>query len=134
MDIYERLGATKLINAQGTVTKIGGSLMDPDVLGVMRMRHRMVDRIIRELRELEDYRIEKGFSSEPGIQPRVIPRVYIRSRSRSALEIQESLLGGVPAIQAGIENGAPAVNPQCLLEDEVPLVVKRLKELGGSGG
>ena len=109
-------------------------LVSTDYEEVMRMRHRMVDRIIRELREVEDYRIEKGFPSEPGIQPRVIPRVYIRSRSRSALEIQESLLGGVPAIQAGIENGALAVNPQCLSEDEVPLVVKRLKELGGSGG
>lgn len=36
MDIYEKLGIRKVINAQGTLTKLGGSLMDPSVFDAMR--------------------------------------------------------------------------------------------------
>jgi len=36
MDIYEKLGIRKIINAQGTLTKLGGSLMDPRVFDAMR--------------------------------------------------------------------------------------------------
>lgn len=35
MGIYEQLGVKKLINAYGTVTRIGGSLMSPEVLEAM---------------------------------------------------------------------------------------------------
>jgi L-seryl-tRNA(Ser) seleniumtransferase len=35
MDIYERLGVKKLINAWGTVTRVGGSLVDPSVMEAM---------------------------------------------------------------------------------------------------
>jgi uncharacterized pyridoxal phosphate-dependent enzyme len=35
VDIYDRLGVRKVINAQGSVSKIGGSLMGPEVLAVM---------------------------------------------------------------------------------------------------
>ena len=36
MDIYEELGVSTLINAAGTVTRYGGSLMAPEVLDAMR--------------------------------------------------------------------------------------------------
>ena len=36
MGIYEELGVRPLINAAGTVTRYGGSLMAPEVLEVMR--------------------------------------------------------------------------------------------------
>lgn len=35
MDIYDKLGLKKLINAEGTVTRLGGSLMDQSVLDAM---------------------------------------------------------------------------------------------------
>ncbi len=35
MGIYERLGVTPLINCQGTVTRVGGSIMAPEVLEAM---------------------------------------------------------------------------------------------------
>jgi len=34
--IYERFGVRPIINARGTNTKLGGSLMEPEVLGAMR--------------------------------------------------------------------------------------------------
>jgi uncharacterized pyridoxal phosphate-dependent enzyme len=35
MDVYERLGVRKTINAYGTLTRLGGSLMEPPVLEAM---------------------------------------------------------------------------------------------------
>jgi uncharacterized pyridoxal phosphate-dependent enzyme len=35
VDIYDRLGVKKVINAQGSISKIGGSLMAPEVLAAM---------------------------------------------------------------------------------------------------
>lgn len=35
-DIYERLGVRRIINARGTHTRLGGSLMPPEVLDAMR--------------------------------------------------------------------------------------------------
>ncbi len=35
MDIYERLGVRKLVNGQGAITKIGGTIMAPEVLEAM---------------------------------------------------------------------------------------------------
>ena len=34
--IYERLGVTPIINARGTHTRLGGTLMPPEVLDAMR--------------------------------------------------------------------------------------------------
>ena len=36
MGIYQELGMKKVVNAWGTVTKLGGSLMEPEVLEAMR--------------------------------------------------------------------------------------------------
>jgi D-glucosaminate-6-phosphate ammonia-lyase len=36
MDIYERLGVTKRVNGAGLLTRLGGSLMAPEVLDAMR--------------------------------------------------------------------------------------------------
>lgn len=48
MEIYERLGVRTYINAKGTITDYGGSLMDEDVLRVMEeASHNFID--IREL-------------------------------------------------------------------------------------
>ena len=35
MDIFDKLGLKKVINAEGTVTRLGGSLMSPHVLDAM---------------------------------------------------------------------------------------------------
>ena len=35
VDIYDRLGVRRVLNAQGSISKIGGSLMAPEVLAAM---------------------------------------------------------------------------------------------------
>jgi len=36
MDIYDRLGVRKIINAMGTISAIGGSIMPAEVYDAMR--------------------------------------------------------------------------------------------------
>ncbi len=36
MGVYERLGIQRVINADATLTRLGGSLMEPEVLDAMR--------------------------------------------------------------------------------------------------
>ncbi|MEC8564700.1 MAG: L-seryl-tRNA selenium transferase, partial [Pseudomonadota bacterium] len=36
MDIYDRLGVARRVNGAGTLTRLGGSLMAPEVLDAMR--------------------------------------------------------------------------------------------------
>ena len=66
MDIYDRLGVKKLINACGPVTKIGGSLMPPEVLEVMAEANRaFVD--IEELQDKAGERIAQILGVEAAI-------------------------------------------------------------------
>jgi len=34
-NVYDRLGVKRIINARGTVTRVGGSLMPPEVVAAM---------------------------------------------------------------------------------------------------
>ena len=66
MDIYDRLGVKKLINACGPVTKIGGSLMPPEVLEAMAEANRaFVD--IEELQDKAGERIAQILGVEAAI-------------------------------------------------------------------
>ena len=99
---------------------------------IMNTWERMVDTILFSIKDVKYYILKKGYPSEPGVQPAVIPRAYITSPNWSPDQLQQALLEGTPSIQAGIEQHALAINPQCLLENEVPLLIQRLKELARS--
>ena len=91
--------------------------------------NRMVDEIINELSLLKKLKLHKGYPSEPGIQPTIIPRVYLNFPDRTPHEVQETLLAGEPAIQIGIEGNTLAINPQCLKDFEVPLIINKIRIL-----
>ncbi len=66
MDIYARLGVTRRINAAGTLTRLGGSLMAPEVLDAMREASRAsVD--IAELQAAASTAIAAATGAEAGI-------------------------------------------------------------------
>jgi len=66
MDIYERLGVRKRINAAGLLTRLGGSLMPPEVLEAMRQAaHSSVD--IAELQARASVVIAKCTGAEAGL-------------------------------------------------------------------
>jgi L-seryl-tRNA(Ser) seleniumtransferase len=103
--------------------------MKRDYDGEMRRWESWVDRIINALGNKAEIKIWKGTPLEPGVEPRIIPRAYISSSKARAVEIQQKLLDCVPAIKAGIEAGALAINPQCLYEDQIPIVIDKLQEV-----
>jgi L-seryl-tRNA(Ser) seleniumtransferase len=95
----------------------------------MRRWESWVDRVINTLSHKQEIKIWKGIPQEPGVEPRIIPRAYITSNRESAAGIQKKLLNCVPAIKAGIEGGALAINPQCLYEDQIQIVIDKLEEV-----
>ena len=72
---------------------------------------------------------ERGFPSEPGVQPTVIPRAYLSHAACSAADLQSALLNLDPPVAVGVENGRLAVNPQCLRPGEIPVVVAALQDV-----
>lgn len=66
MDIHKQLGVTRRINAAGTLTRLGGSLMAPEVLDAMRAAATAsVD--IAELQMAASARIAKATGAQAGI-------------------------------------------------------------------
>jgi len=64
-----------------------------------------------------------GYPTVPGIQPREIPRAYIDKSPIADADLRERLLRRTPPVAVGVEDGAVAINPQCLADDEVePLI------------
>jgi len=66
MGIYQRLGVTRRINAAGTLTRLGGSLMEPEVVDAMRdAAGHSVD--IAELQTAASDRIAQATGAQAGI-------------------------------------------------------------------
>jgi L-seryl-tRNA(Ser) seleniumtransferase len=65
-DIYERLGVRRLINARGTHTRLGGTLMRPEVLEAMQQAaHGYV--VLDELQDKASEVIARATGAEAGI-------------------------------------------------------------------
>jgi len=89
-----------------------------------------VQRIHARCLEVKNIEGRVGFPTQPGIQPRDIPRFYFVVKGQNPKEIQEKLLSGEPSIHAGIEHGFVAINPQCLQEQEIEVVINAIRSLG----
>ncbi|MFC7620622.1 aminotransferase class V-fold PLP-dependent enzyme [Microlunatus sp. GCM10028923] len=89
----------------------------------------MVATVLDALADRPGVTAERGFPTEPGIQPTVIPRAYVSQAGRPAAELRDALLAHDPPIAVGIEQGRLAINPQCLREDELPVLLAALTPL-----
>ncbi|WP_152363156.1 aminotransferase class V-fold PLP-dependent enzyme [Microlunatus speluncae] len=89
----------------------------------------VVDTVLERFAGIPELTVERGFPTEPGIQPTVIPRAYLTHATRPAADLQTALLDRDQPVAVGIENGRLAVNPQCLKPDEVPILITALQEL-----
>ncbi len=87
----------------------------------------MVSEMITELSTIPDVQIRRGFPTEPGVQPVIIPRVYMKLSSISAKELQKRLIGLNPAVYIDVQGDEAVINPQCLEQDEVKLVIEALR-------
>lgn len=86
------------------------------------------ERILKSLSDLQGARVKIAYPSEPGIQPSVIPRVYIKPLSKTAIMLRDDLLNNDPAVFAGIWDDELVINPQCLEEGEIAPLIQALKD------
>jgi D-glucosaminate-6-phosphate ammonia-lyase len=66
MDIYERLGVRPIINARGTHTRLGGSLMAPEVFDAMRAASRSYV-VLDELQDKASELIARATGADAGM-------------------------------------------------------------------
>jgi uncharacterized pyridoxal phosphate-dependent enzyme len=71
----------------------------------------------------------RGFPLEPGVQPVDVPRVYLKSSKIDTVTLWERLRQGERPIYADRQGDELVLNPQNLLDAEVPIVIERLIEL-----
>lgn len=72
--------------------------------------------------------VRTGYPQEAGIQPANILRVYIKPKNKTPEELYERLLSLDPQIYTDIRGGEIILNPQCLDESELKLVVDAIAE------
>ncbi len=89
----------------------------------------IVDTILEPFAGFAEITAARGFPTEPGIQPTVIPRAYLTHATRPAADLQAALLERDQPVAVGVENGRLAVNPQCLKPTEVATVITALREV-----
>ena len=108
---------------------------DKDYDSQMTTWHEWVIGMYEETKALPNVKSKIGYPTEPGVQPDIIPRLYLTVDGFESKRIQDLLFNLEPAVRVGIESGWLAVNPQCLLEEELDIVVsairKVVKELEG---
>lgn len=88
----------------------------------------MVDGIVTSLNGHPRMRARRHIPSAPGIQPTIVPRVYVRPTHRTAEEVAATLRDGDPAIVVGLDDGELAINPQCLAPEQIPILVRAIEK------
>lgn len=89
----------------------------------------MVAEMIASLSVLPGLLVRRGFPTEPGVQPTIIPRVYITPSSLSASELQARLARMDPAVYIDVQGEEAVVNPQCLEPDQIPIVIDSIRNV-----
>lgn len=89
----------------------------------------MVSKMISDFSTISGIVVRRGFPTEPGIQPVDIPRVYIRSADIGAKELQNCLLKLDPIIYVDVQGNEIVINPQCLEDNEINIVVYAIKSI-----
>ena len=78
-------------------------------------------------KKMIDVRI--GHPVKPGVEPKCIPRLYIRWHGKSSEEIYSILLSSNPRILVGVDGDEIVINPQCLKDEDVDRIILSLNSL-----
>lgn len=89
----------------------------------------MVHRMAASLRKNPHARVREGTPVEPGIQPADLLRCYVEPLRKSAKRLHAELIALNPSVYAGLSGRELAINPQCLLESEIPALVEAFNSL-----
>ncbi len=100
-----------------------------DYVREMKRWEAMVASMVNAFHAIPGVDARRGFPVEPGIQPVAIPRVYIKSGRTPAKELQDRLMNRSPFVYVDVQDDEIVINPQCLEDDEVAIVIKALSGL-----
>jgi L-seryl-tRNA(Ser) seleniumtransferase len=89
----------------------------------------MVAELVTALSAIDGAESWRGFPADAGIQPATIPRAYLRAAGHPAELLRARLREA--SVLVGIDGDALAINPQCLRRDEVPLVIRAIRDALG---
>jgi len=92
----------------------------------IKIWEKMTRQIHETLRNRSDVRISTGYPTEPGVQPTVILRAYIKPLKTTAAELQAKLLSSEPSVYVDIREDEIVLNPQCLEPEELKTLIRIL--------
>jgi len=108
--------------------------MKKDMHSDMNRMNHIIDYVISSLSQ-KSMKIEvtRGIPTEPGIQPKICPRAYIRPLGNmTALQLKTLLADGTPAILCGIHEDKIVINSQLLSEEDAKNIVQRISSIMNS--
>jgi len=88
----------------------------------------MTRQIYAALENRSDVRIRTGYPTEPGIQPAIILRAYIKPLKTTASVLQAKLSATPLPVFADINGDELVINPQCLESEELEPLIKILRD------
>ena len=103
--------------------------MAKDMIADMERMEHITDHIISGLSDqAPDLVAFRGIPTEPGIQPRSCPRVYVKvSGKHSTAELKSRLGECSPAIICGVQDAMLVFNSQLLSEEDAEIIVRSVK-------
>lgn len=105
-----------------------------DYSAIMRHWEEMVNTIFSKL--TQDSRIEvwRGFATPPSVQPPTIPRIFVRPLTISAETLQQRMMQQEYHVFVCLEKDTVIINPQCVEDDELPMVCDAVLEAISEAG
>jgi len=88
----------------------------------------MTLKIYEALKDRDDVRTRTGYPTEPGVQPAVILRAYIKPVEMTAAMLQTKLLTAEPPVYVDINGDEIVLNPQCLELNELEPLLETLQK------
>jgi len=86
----------------------------------------MTRRIFASLDGRNDVKARVGRPTEPGIQPVIILRAYIKPLAMTASALQEKLSNAQTPVYVDINDDEIVLNPQCVEPEELELLIETL--------
>ena len=93
----------------------------------MKVWKDMTNRICTSVSDRNDVQVRTGFPTEPGVQPTVILRAYVKPLKISAVELRDKLLNAPIPVYADLNDDEIVLNPQCLEPGEPDKIIDILR-------
>ena len=84
----------------------------------------MTSTIVTSLNGRSDVKASAGYPTQPGVQPTIILRAYIKPLKMTAGELHNKLLTASTPVYVDIQEDTIVLNPQCLESDEIEPLLK----------